>query len=100
MRRLLAANADVNAAAGYCGQTALQAAAGAGHLEVVERLLAANADVNAATADYGQTALQAAARAGHLEVVERLLAANADIKAAGYYDRTALLAAVNRRQRA
>ncbi len=34
-------------AAGY-GRTALQAAAGGGHLEVVEKLLAAGADVNAA----------------------------------------------------
>ncbi|KAI9766642.1 MAG: hypothetical protein M1839_004797 [Geoglossum umbratile] len=95
--RLLAANADVNAAAAECdGRTALQAAAGRGHLEVVERLLAANADINAAAAaQHGRTALQAAAGGGHLEVVERLLAANADINvvAAAQHGRTALQAA-------
>ncbi len=97
VRKLLAANADVNAAAAAdYGRTALQAAAGGGHLEVVERLLAANADVNAAAAaDYGRTALQAAAEGGHLEVVERLLAANADVNAAAanFFGRTALQAA-------
>jgi ankyrin repeat protein len=107
VERLLAAQADVNAAAaptaptaplGYKGRTALQAAAGGGHLEVVERLLAAQADVNAAASlSYrGRTALQAAAGGGHLEVVERLLAAQADVNAAaaaGLKGRTALQAA-------
>ncbi len=95
VRKLLAANADVNAAAATDhGRTALQAAAERGHLEVVERLLAGNADVNAAAAaDYrGRTALQAAAERGQLEVVKRLLAANADVNAAAADDdgRTAL----------
>jgi ankyrin repeat protein len=45
-QRLVAAKADVNAASELVdGWTALQAAAGGGHLEVVERLLAARADV-------------------------------------------------------
>ena len=66
-----------------CGLTALQAASGGGHLEVVERLLAAGADVNAAAAfDGGPTALQAASEGGYLDVVERLLAAGADANAA------------------
>ncbi|MCJ1239019.1 hypothetical protein MMC14_007012, partial [Varicellaria rhodocarpa] len=60
---------------------ALQAAAGGGHLEVVERLLAATANVNAAAAYNGRTALQAAAEGGYLEVVERLLAADANVNA-------------------
>jgi hypothetical protein len=75
---------------------ALQAAAGGGHLDVVERLLAAEADVNAAaTARYGRTALQAAAEGGHLNVMERLLAAKADVNAAATasHGRTALQAA-------
>ena len=61
VEKLLAANADVNAAtAATAGVwTALQAAAQGDHLEVVERLLAANADVNAAAAGGGHTALQA-----------------------------------------
>ncbi len=95
VRKLLTANANVNAAAAnYGGRTALQAAAGRGHLEVVERLLAADANVNAAVARHqGRTALQAAAGGGHLEVVERLLVANADVNATSYGGRTALQAA-------
>ncbi|KAJ3562144.1 hypothetical protein NPX13_g8673 [Xylaria arbuscula] len=75
---------------------ALQAAAGGGHLDIVERLLAAKADVNATAAKYrGRTALQAAAEGGHLDIVERLLAAKADVNAtvAKYGGRTALQAA-------
>jgi hypothetical protein len=100
VERLLAAGADVNAAAATAdfGRTALQAASESGHLEVVERLLAAGADVNAAAAYYdynGRTALQAASGGGHLEVVERLLAAGADVNAApaGDFGGTALQAA-------
>ena len=74
---------------------ALQAAAGGGHLDVVERLLAARADVNAAATDGGWTALQAAAGGGHLKVVERLLAVRADVNAAATKEggQTALQAA-------
>ncbi|KAF4332948.1 ankyrin repeat [Fusarium beomiforme] len=95
---LLAAGADVNAAAtDKCkGRTALQAASEGGHLAVVERLLDAGADVNTAAGDDGgRTALQAASEGGHLAVVERLLAAGADVNAAAGDDggRTALQAA-------
>jgi len=96
VRKLLTANADVNAAAAnHGGRTALQAAAEGGHLKVIGRLLTANADVNAAAADNynGRTALQAAAEGGHLKVVERLLVANADVNATSYGGRTALQAA-------
>ncbi|KAI9856126.1 MAG: hypothetical protein M1813_009244 [Trichoglossum hirsutum] len=74
---------------------ALQAAAGGGHLDVVERLLEAKANVNAATADGGgRTALRAAAEGDHLDVVERLLEAKADVNAAAADGgRTALQAA-------
>ncbi|KAL8764795.1 MAG: hypothetical protein Q9194_006841 [Teloschistes cf. exilis] len=74
----------------------LQAAAGGGHVDVVERLLQAKAEVNAAAAAYhGRTALQAAAEGGHVDVVERLLQAKAEVNAAAAYDhgRTALQAA-------
>jgi ankyrin repeat protein len=52
---------DVNAtAAVHSGRTALQAAAGGGHIDVVDRLLAAKAHVNAAAAKFsGRTALRA-----------------------------------------
>ncbi|ESU18178.1 hypothetical protein FGSG_11425 [Fusarium graminearum PH-1] len=81
---LLAAGADVNAAAASeHGRTALEAAAEGGHLKVIEKLLAAGADVNAAAASkHGRTALQAAAEGGHLKVIEKLLAAGADANAA------------------
>jgi ankyrin repeat protein len=59
LSRLLAAGADVNVAAEYDGRTALEAAAGGGHLDVVERLLAAKADVGSSR----RTALQAATNA-------------------------------------
>ncbi|KAI0165320.1 ankyrin repeat-containing domain protein [Hypoxylon sp. FL1284] len=83
---------------------ALQKAAGAGHLDIVERLLAAKANrllaakanVNAAAAkSHGRTALQAAAGAGHLDIVERLLVAKANVNAAAAksHGRTALQAA-------
>ncbi|KAF7118473.1 hypothetical protein CNMCM5793_007994 [Aspergillus hiratsukae] len=91
---LLQAAADVDAR--VCDQTALQAAAKGGHLEVVGRLLAAKADVNAPAAVHGgRTALQAAAEGGHVQVVERLLAAKADVNApaAVHGGRTALQAA-------
>ena len=95
VERLLQEKADVNAAAGYSGRTALQAAAEGGHLAVVERLLQEKADVNAATGGYsGRTALQAAAGGGHLAVVERLLQEKANVNAAaGDFGRTALQAA-------
>ena len=68
--------------AGICSQDdmdqALQAAAGGGHLDVVERLLTAKADVNAAVAAYGgRTALQAAVEGGHILVIKRLREAGA-----------------------
>jgi ankyrin repeat protein len=93
---LITVGANVNAPAANGGRTALQAAAGGGHIEVVERLLAAKADVNAQAATYGgRTALQAAAGGGHLEVMERLLAAKADVnaRAAARGGRTTLQAA-------
>ncbi|EHK19820.1 uncharacterized protein TRIVIDRAFT_171764 [Trichoderma virens Gv29-8] len=96
VEKLLAAGADVNAAAaGFYGRTALQAAAWNGHQEIVEKLLAAGADINAASY-YGWTALQAAAEKGHQEIIKKLLAAGADINAAagaGDSGQTALQAA-------
>ncbi|KAI5810847.1 ankyrin repeat-containing domain protein [Pyronema omphalodes] len=77
-------------------RTALQAAAGAGHLEVVNQLLRVQADVNAEPSkEDGRTALQAAAEGGHLDVVNRLLESNADINAIPcfWHGRTALQAA-------
>ncbi|MCJ1308046.1 hypothetical protein MMC25_001696 [Agyrium rufum] len=94
---LLLAGADSNIGAGSPYMTALQAAAGGGHLDVVDRLLAAKADVNApASESNGRTALQAAAGGGHLDVVDRLLAVKADVNARAsesYGSRTALQAA-------
>ncbi|KAL8736998.1 MAG: hypothetical protein Q9181_002122 [Wetmoreana brouardii] len=72
----------------------LQAAAGGGHVEVVESLLQANADVNAAAGGSDKTALQAAAGGGRVELVKSLLQAKAEVNAAaGFSGRTALQAA-------
>ncbi|KAL9629213.1 MAG: hypothetical protein Q9164_006976 [Protoblastenia rupestris] len=58
VERLLQEKANVDAAAGYYGRTALQAAAEGGHLVVVEKLLQKKADVNAAASKYnGRTTL-------------------------------------------
>lgn len=89
--------ADVNAApATYSGRTALQAASGAGHIELVSLLLADGADINAPPAhSCGRTALQAAAEGGHADVVELLLKYGPDVNAkpAQYSGQTALQAA-------
>ena len=118
---LISLKADVNAPAqDYGGRTALQAAAGGGHIEVVENLLAEGADVNtlpaalrgpiefieklsAKSADINalankykrRRALQAAAEGGHMEIVEKLLAKGADINALAvdFNSQTALQAA-------
>jgi ankyrin repeat protein len=64
-------NADVNAApAEWDGGTALQAASGRGHLEVVRLLLERSFEVNAVPGKWdGRTAIQAASKVGHLEMV-------------------------------
>lgn len=63
-------------------RTALQAAAGGGHLEVVQLLLSGGAKPNANPATCrGQTALQAAAGGGHLEVCQLLLDNGAEVNA-------------------
>ncbi|KAF2195925.1 hypothetical protein K469DRAFT_545254 [Zopfia rhizophila CBS 207.26] len=73
--RLLAS--EVNISARFL-RYAVQAAAGGGHVEVVDKLLAVKADVNAAPANAGgRTALQAAAGGGHVEIAEILRRAGA-----------------------
>lgn len=59
-------------------QTALQAAASAGHMDAVERLLEAGADPNAVVHDEGLSVLAAAAGQGQLLVVQKLLETGAD----------------------
>ncbi|KAK7958346.1 Ankyrin repeat domain-containing protein 17 [Apiospora saccharicola] len=68
-------NANINAPAlRYHGRTALQVAAEARDLKIVQLLLAAGADVNAKPAGTaGRTALTAAASVGDLEIVQLLL---------------------------
>jgi len=76
VRHLLAAGADVNAR--DQGYTALMAASGEGHTEVVKLLLEAKAEPNAKT-DTGMDALGAACGQGHAEVVKLLLKAGASV---------------------
>lgn len=89
--------ADINAApATYSGRTALQAASGAGHIDMVVLLLADGADINAPPANScGRTALQAAAEGGHADIVELLLKHGPEVNAkpAQYSGKTALQAA-------
>ena len=72
VRGLLLAGANVNAQRDTDGATALLAASGNGHLEIVHLLLGHdNVDVNAQRKD-GETALVMASRGGHSEVVRAL----------------------------
>ena len=75
MERLLKVGAKINAPGkDFAGRTALQAAAGSGHMPIVEYLLKEGAEVNMpASSSNGRTALQAAAGGGHLVIVEHLL---------------------------
>ena len=73
VKMMLARGGDPNKKVGTIGQTALIAAAGQGHQEVVGLLLGQpGIRVNAAD-NYGQTALHWAANNGHQEVVALLL---------------------------
>lgn len=79
---LLKKRVDVNGkaprnATDLAGQTALMAAAGAGHADIVRILLKHDANVNVRH-EVGGTALTGAAARGHLEVVKELLKAGAD----------------------
>lgn len=70
------------------GRTALQAAAGNGHIRVVTLLVARKAKINARpAAQSGRTALQAASGGGHIAVAKFLLERKASINAdGGYYN--------------
>ena len=84
---LLAAGADVNAAA-EGGETALLRAASKGRLQVVRTLLKAGADPNAERED-GFTALGVAVFFGYADIVRELLAGGADPTAKGRLGTTA-----------
>ncbi|KAI5843803.1 hypothetical protein DFP73DRAFT_513616, partial [Morchella snyderi] len=75
LRALLEAGADIinEKPAPHYGKTTLQAAAGAGHLDIVSLLIDRGAKKDEEPAPYyGRRALQAAAGAGHLNVVKFL----------------------------
>jgi hypothetical protein len=84
--RLLDAGVDIDCEyGGFGGRTALQAAADAGHAELVRLLLRKGALVDArqpgTSGIHGDTALQLAAARGDADMVEMLLAAGADVNA-------------------
>lgn len=76
--------------------TALQAAAGRGHKEIVEILIKAGVDVNARGGDtYNGNALHAAAKGGYKDIVKLLIKKGAEVNTqSGEYD-IALHAAAN-----
>jgi ankyrin repeat protein len=74
---LLDAGINVNAPASKEQTSALQAAIGNYHLEIVDRLLDAGAEVNAHDARFG-TALSTASRWGRLDVMKNLVERGAD----------------------
>ncbi|KAF4844111.1 putative ankyrin repeat protein R863 [Colletotrichum siamense] len=73
-------------------QTALQAAAKGGYIEIVQRLLSAGANVNINDSRY-HNALRAASEGGHINVVELLLLAGANVNGGHPIYQTALQAA-------
>jgi ankyrin repeat protein len=93
LKMLLEAKADVNSSNGW----AIQAAAEAGHIDIIEELIKHDANINAAKIKEGvseSTALQAATEAGNLELVQLLLKHKADPNLGyGYYS-CPLIAAV------
>ena len=80
VNRLIAAEADVNAADNN-SNTPLHLAAFGGHAEVAKVLIAAGANVNAAN-NGGSTALHWTAQYGHAEVAKVLILAGANVNAA------------------
>ncbi|CDM32148.1 hypothetical protein DTO013E5_3635 [Penicillium roqueforti] len=90
------AGADVNTILDDC--SVLEAAAGGGHLKIVERLLSEKADFARPISSRGKTCLHLAAAGGHLKIVERLLMAAEEINSFGTHDKggIALLAAAKR----
>ena len=79
VKLLIDAGANVNAAEGPVGRTALMAAAGSDRRDIVRLLLDKGADVDAIWGGtIPHTALNFAGRAGHVEVVWDLLNAGAD----------------------
>ena len=91
VKTLLAKDVDVNAKDNH-GTTALLAASGMNHPEIVQALLAKDADVNAKD-NRGRTALMLESQYGNLEIVQALLAKGADVNAKDDRGTTALLAA-------
>jgi len=61
------------------GISALHAAAGGGHTEIVRMLLDHHADVNVISTSKGISALHAAAGGGHTEIVRMLLDHHVDV---------------------
>jgi hypothetical protein len=80
VRRLIKANADVNAAMAN-GITSLYIATQYGHSDIVRQLIDARASVNAAMAN-GATPLLVAAQNGHIDIVRQLIDARAGVNAA------------------
>jgi len=77
-----AANVNMAATDNDYSRTALQAACGAGHLDIVTILVNNNADVNAvAGSRYGATALQATAIKGYFKICQMLIGCGAKVSA-------------------
>ena len=71
--RLLREGADPNSKDVLHGTTPLQAASGAGRLDIAELLLQHGADINLISGDVRQSALEAAAIRGQVHIVKWLL---------------------------
>jgi len=79
LRPLLTKGVDVNDMDGS-GNTALTAAAGAGHLDIINLLLEKGANIDKPN-ENGDTALRLASKAGHTNVAKVLLERGANVNA-------------------
>jgi ankyrin repeat protein len=94
VQALLTAGADPNATRLDSGETALMAAARAGHAPLLLALLAHGANVNARATVRNQTALMWAAAERHPDALRVLLDSGADITAVSKTEMTALMFAI------
>jgi len=97
---LLNARANVNIRALETGATAIMAASDHGHSAVVQLLLDAGADVELYLQGSGWTALMLACQKGHVAAVRLLLKAGSNVNAADQLNRTALMFASERNDKA
>jgi ankyrin repeat protein len=94
LRLLDSRGGPLDAAGGWHGDSALHAAAGAGHINVAEYLLSKGLQIDARAVD-GTTPLSRAASNGFVEMVRFLLDRGANVEARNKYGMTPLMVSIS-----